>query len=129
VARILQVADRDGGLPSDAALPLDDELAAYLAALSDAPAFAALASTPAAGETRIEEDHRLRLGAELEPLAARVRERTVPPPPDWVGLEGGTDIRMAEPLGWPGLLAFLQRLERLLHLTTRLGGELWVMEE
>src|SRR6185436_20449924 len=53
VARILQVEDAEGSLPSDAALPLDDELAEYLAALTDFPALARLAVAPTGADTRI----------------------------------------------------------------------------
>ena len=132
MTRILQLVDAEGSLPSDAALPLDDELAEYFAGLAGLDAFAAFArlgAVPATGETLLDEAERRSLEDELGPLAARARERSLPAPPDWVGLEGGTDIRMAEELGWPGLLSFLQRFERLLHLAGRLRGELWVMEE
>jgi len=129
VARILQLVDSAGNLPSDAALILDDELVDYLGGLPGFPGLARLAGYPAEGETRLEPEQRRSLAAEIAPLAARVKARTLPEPPAWVGLEGGTDIRLGEELGWPGLLAFLQQIERLLHLADRLEGELWVMEE
>ena len=129
MARILQLEDAEGHLPSDAALPLDDELADYLAMLDGFPALARLARVPAEGETRLDVEHRCELAAEIAPCAERVRARTLPEPPAWVGLEGGTDIRLGEELGWPGLLTFLQKLERLLTLADRLRGELWVLPE
>ena len=60
-------------------------------------------------------------------LAARVNRRAVPPPPDWVGLEGSGDLRFGDPFGWQGLLDFLQRLEHLLHLARQMGLELWAV--
>ncbi len=116
-------------MPSDASLPLDDELAEYLAPLDGFPALARLAQVPVDRETRLEAEHRSELAAEIAPFASRVRARTLPAPPAWVGLEGGTDIRLGEELGWPGLLTFLQKLERLLTLAVRLRGELWVLPE
>ena len=129
MARILQLEDRDGTYPSDAALALDDELVEYLSRLTGFPALARFASYPADLETRVESEHRRALAGEIAPCAARIQAGTLPQPPAWVGLEGGTDIRLGEELGWPGLLTFLQRLERLLFLADRLHGELWVMPE
>jgi hypothetical protein len=129
MARILQLIDDRGAPISDAALLVDDELADYLAALSDFPALASLRAYPAEGETRIDPEPRRALAGEIAPFAARARARDLPEPPDWVGLEGGTDIRLGEELGWRGLLHFLQQLERLLTLADRLRGEIWVMGE
>jgi hypothetical protein len=132
VTRFLQVVDPEGAVLSDAYLALDDELIDYLggvAELADLPAFARLSRCRELREWRIEAPERLNLANKLGPLAARVRERALPEPPAWVGLEGGTDIRLGEELGWSGLLRFLHELERLLFLAGRLRGELWIMEE
>lgn len=48
-------------------------------------------------------------------LTARTKRRELPAP-EWVRLEGTGDIRLGEPLGWSGLLAFLQRVEHLIFL-------------
>jgi hypothetical protein len=129
MARILQLLDDRGEPVSDAALVVDDELADYLAALADFPALAGLRAYPAEAETRLELEERRALAAEIAPFAVRTRARDLPEPPDWVGLEGGTDIRLGEELGWRGLLHFLQQLERLLTLADRLRGAIWVMGE
>jgi hypothetical protein len=129
VTRFLQVVDAEGASPTDASLAFDDELVDYFAALEGFPAFARLADLAKAGAERIEETERRALAEELAPLAAAARSRTLPEPPAWVGLEGGTDIRLGEELGWGGLLRYLQQLERLLHLAARLGGEVALLEE
>lgn len=129
MTRFLQIEDSEGSYPSDASLPLDDELVEYFAPLSDFPALASLGLYPADVDSRIESEQRRALLAEIAPCAARVRARTLPEPPAWVGLEGGADIRLGEELGWPGLLTFLQQLERLLFLADRLRGELWVLPD
>ena len=129
MTRFLQVVDAGGAAPTDASLPLDDELVDYFAVLEGSPAFVRLAILAKAGAKRIEAVERRALAGELGPLAAKVRERALPEPPLWVGLEGGTDIRLGEELGWSGLLRYLQQLERLLHLADRLGGEVGLVED
>ena len=132
MTRFLHILDAEGVALSDASLALDDELIEYLGEVAGPagfPGFARLSRCREVEEARIEEPERSALADELGPLAARVRERSLPEPPAWVGLEGGTDIRLGEELGWSGLLRFLQQLERLLHLAGRLRGELWVRPE
>lgn len=129
MTRFLQVVDAGGASPTDASLALDDELLDYFAGLEGFPAFVRLADLAKEGGERIEEAERRALAGELAPLGEAARHRDLPEPPPWVGLEGGTDIRLGEELGWGGLLRYLQQLERLLHLADRLRGEVELLAD
>ena len=100
---------------------LDDELAEYLARLDGFPALQSLRNLPREEETLLPAELRDALAQEVEALAVRAKRRELPEPPEWVGLEGTGDIRLGEPLGWTGLLAFLQRVEHLIFLGRRMG--------
>jgi len=119
----------DNGTPlEESHTLLDDELAEYLAGLEGFPTVQSLRNLPRE-ETRMPDDLRDALAQEVEALAARVKRRELPDPPEWVGLEGTGDIRLGEPLGWEGLLAFLQRLEHLIFLGRQMGLGLWASGE
>ena len=129
MAWTLQLADSDGNLLTDSIATLDVELVEYLAGLQGFPVFQGLRDLHPTEETFIEEEVREVWKGEVAELAARARRREGPEPPEWVGLEGTSDIRLGEELGWRGLLDFLQRLEHLLHLAERMGLEMWVLPE
>jgi hypothetical protein len=123
----LLMADEEGDPLQETFVILDAELAAYLAALTEFPVLRNLQSLDPLEETWIDAEVRTMLEQEVPELAARVRRREAPEPPDWVGLEGTGDIRLGEELGWSGLLDFLQKLEHLLHLARQMGMELWAL--
>jgi hypothetical protein len=129
MAWTLQLADSDGHLLTDSIATLDVELVEYLAGLQGFPVFQGLRDLQPTEETFIDEEVREAWKGEVAELAARVRRREGPEPPEWVGLEGTGDIRLGEELGWRGLLDFLQRLEHLLHLAERMRLEMWVLPE
>ncbi len=124
---LLLIAE-DGAPLEESHTLLDDELAEYLAGLDGFPTLQSLRNLPRE-ETRLPGDLRDALAQEVEALAARAKLRELPDPPEWVGLEGTGDIRLGEPLGWDGLLAFLQRLEHLIFLGRQMGLGLWVSGE
>lgn len=117
----LLLGGEEGGAVEESYAVLDDELAEYLAGLDGFPALQALQSLPREGDTYLSNDVKESLGQEVAKLAARAKQRDLPEPPAWVGLEGTGDIRLGEPFGWEGLLDFLQRLEHLLFLAQRMG--------
>ena len=124
----LLLAAEDGAPLEESHTLLDDELAEYLAGLDGFPTLQALRNLRPE-ETRLPDDLRDALAQEVEALAARVKRRQLPDPPAWVGLEGTGDIRLGEPLGWDGLLVFLQRIEHLIFLGRQMGLGLWVSGE
>jgi hypothetical protein len=121
------MADDEGNPLEESSTVLDDELAEYLAGVEGFPFLRGLKGMETGEETWIDGEAREALAREVAELAARARRRTLPPPPDWVGLEGTGDLRFADPFGWQGLLDFLQRLEHLLHLVRQMGLELWAV--
>jgi hypothetical protein len=121
----LLLADEDGVPLEESYAVLDDELAEYLAGLDGFPTLQGLQDLPREVDTPLPERVREALAGEVVELAARARRREFPEPPEWVGLQGMSDIRLGEPLGWQGLLDFLQRLEHLLFLAPRMGLGLW----
>jgi hypothetical protein len=125
----LQLADAGGNLLQESFVVLDDEILEYFSALNDFPTLRAFRAFDPAEDTPLDEAAREALGREVADLAARARRREVPEPPAWVGLEGLNDIRLGEELGWKGLLALLQRMEHLLHLSRTLGMEAWALGE
>lgn len=128
----LEIADADGHWLEEVSTVLDEELLAYLAALPGLPAFQnlrRLAMAGPGGETLLGEAARAGLAADLEAIAPLVRQRALPEPPAWVGLEGTGDIRLGEELGWPGLIDVLNRLARLLSLARKPGMGLWAVGE
>ncbi len=129
MALTLQLATADGSLLSESYAILDDELLAYFSGLDGFPALKRFGELPPEEETPVEEEAREKLAREVEELASLAKRQEVPPPPDWVGLEGTGDIRLGEELGWRGLLEFLQRMEHLLFLARRAGLELWILPE
>lgn len=120
------MADEDGEPLQETFVLLDVELVEYLSRLVDFPVLRNLKTLGRTEETWIDAEVRGMLEREVAELAARVRRREVPEPPDWVGLEDG-DIRMGEELGWRGLLEWLQKVEHLLHLSRQMGMELWAL--
>ena len=122
----LLMADEEGDPLQETFVILDQELVDYLSGLTDFPVLRNLKTLGQTEETWIDSEVRAMLEREVADLAGRVRRREVPDPPDWVGLEDG-DIRMGEQLGWRGLLDWLQKLEHLLHLTRKMGMELWAL--
>ena len=129
MAWTLLLADSDGNLLTETYATLDDELVEYLAGLKGFPVFQGLRNLQPTEETWVDAEVRDAWKGEVAELAARVRRREAPEPPEWVGLEGTGDIRLGEELGWHGLLDFLQRVEHLLHLAERMGMEVWVVPE
>jgi hypothetical protein len=125
----LLLAAEDGALLEESQTLLDDELAEYLAGLEGFPSLQGLRNLPREAETPLPVELRDSLAREVEALAARAKRRELPEPPEWVGLEGTGDLRLGEPLGWSGLLAFLQRLEHLVFLSRQMGLELWASSE
>ncbi|HEV7506958.1 MAG TPA: hypothetical protein VGS07_18855 [Thermoanaerobaculia bacterium] len=125
----LLLAGEDGDAVEESYAGLDDELAEYLASLDGFPALQALWNLPREGKTRLPEEVQDALAQEVEALAAQAKRRELPEPPEWVGLEGTGDIRLGEPLGWSGLLAFLQRVEHLIFLSRRMRLGLWAVGE
>lgn len=125
----LQLADSDGNLLQESFVVLDDETLEYFSFLNDFPALRGFQAFDPAEDTPLEEAAREDLGREVAELAARARRREVPEPPAWVGLEGLNDIRLGEEFGWTGLLVLLQRIEHLLHLSRKLGMEVWALGE
>jgi hypothetical protein len=124
----LLLTAEDGAPLEESHTLLDDELAEYLAELDGFPTLQALRNLPRE-ETLLPDDLRDALAREVEALAARAKRRELPEPPEWVGLEGTGDIRLGEPLGWGGLLVFLQRVEHLIFLSRQMGLGLWVSDE
>ncbi|HEV2853363.1 MAG TPA: hypothetical protein VHC97_11220 [Thermoanaerobaculia bacterium] len=129
MALTLQLADLDGHPLSESYAVLDDELLAYLSGLDGFPALRRVGELPPEEETPIEEEDREALAREAAEVAMLASRRELPPPPDWVGLEGTGDIRLGEEFGWRGLLDFLRRLEHLLHLCRTMGTEMWALPE
>ncbi len=123
------MADDEGNPLEESTAVLDDELAEYLRGIEGFPYLRGLQGMSRSEETWIDEEAREALARETAELAARVRRREVPQPPEWVGLEGLGDLRFGEELGWRGLLDFLQRLEHLLHLARQMELELWAVPE
>jgi len=123
----LLMADEEGTPLQETFVILDDELVGYLSGLTGFPVFQGLRGLDPAEETWIDAEVRGMWEREVAELAARARQREIPEPPEWVGLEGTDDIRLGEELGWRGLLDFLQRLEHLLHLSRTMGMELWAL--
>jgi hypothetical protein len=124
----LLLTAEDGAPLEESHTLLDDELAEYLAGLDGFPTLQALSRLPRE-ETRLPDDFRDALAQEVEVLAAQAKRRELPDPPEWVGLEGTGDIRLGEPLGWDGLLVFLQRVEHLIFLSRQMGLGLWASGE
>ena len=125
----LLLADAEGAPLEEAYATLDDELAEYLAGLDGFPALQALRNLPEEEDAPLGPEAREALAREVAELAERTKRRALPPPPEWVGLEGTGDIRLGEAFGWQGLLHFLQRLEHLLFLARRMGLDLWAAAE
>jgi hypothetical protein len=125
----LLLADEEGTPLQESFAVLDDELADYLCGIAGFPFLRGMKAMSRSEETWIDGEAREALELEVAELAVRVLRRTVPPPPDWVGLEGTGDLRLGEELGWRGLLEFLQRLEHLLHLSRQMGVDLWAVPE
>jgi hypothetical protein len=122
----LLMADDEGEPLQETFVLLDTELVEYLSGLVDFPVLRNLKTLGQAEETWIDAEVRGMLEREVAELAARVRRREVPEPPDWVGLEDG-DIRMGEEFGWRGLLEWIQKVEHLLHLSRQMNMELWAL--
>lgn len=121
----LLLTDPDGAPLEESYTTLDDELVEYFACLEGFPALQAFRDLPRDTDTPLPARVREALEGEIPELAARTKQRQLPEPPDWVGLEGTGDIRLGEELGWHGLLGFLQRLEHLLFQARQMGLELW----
>jgi len=124
MALTLQLADSDGNLLPESYAILDEELLEYLSGFSAFPALRSFGELPQEEETPIGQDAREAMAREAVEMAALVQRRQVPEPPDWVGLQGTGDIRLGEEFGWEGLLAFLRRLEHLVHLARTMGLDL-----
>jgi hypothetical protein len=122
----LLMADDEGDPLQETFVLLDDELVSYLSGLTEFPVLRNLKTLERVEETWIDAEVRGMLEREVAELAARVRRREVPEPPEWVGLEDG-DIRMGEEFGWHGLLEWIQKVEHLLHLSRQMGMELWAL--
>ena len=129
MALSLQLATADGHPLSESYAILDDELLAYFSGLDGFPALRSFGERSDDEETPVEEAAREALAREVAELARLASRREVPPPPDWVGLEGTGDIRLGEEFGWRGLLDFLQRVEHLLFLAQQTGLEIWMLPE
>jgi hypothetical protein len=125
----LEIQDANGRWLAEASTVLDEELLDYFAALPGFPGLQALRGFDSASDTRVDEELRTALQADLAAIASRVRGRDLPEPPAWVGLEGLGDIRLGEELGWPGLVDVLNRVSRLLALAREPGMELWAIGE
>jgi len=128
MALTFQLCDPAGNFLPESYAILDEELLEYFAALPSFPTLGSFGEL-ASEETPIEEAAREALAREAVELAKRVKRREVPPPPDWVGLEGTGDIRLGEEFGWEGLLAFLRRLEHLVHLARTMGLDVRVLPD
>jgi len=122
----LLMADEDGEPLQETFVLLDAELVEYLSGLVDFPVLRNLKTLGLDEETWIDAEVRGMLEREVAELAARVRRREVPEPPEWVGLEDG-DIRMGEEFGWRGLLEWIQKVEHLLHLSRQMNMDLWAL--
>jgi hypothetical protein len=120
------MADDEGEPLQETFVLLDTELVEYLSKLVDFPVLRNLQTLDRVEETWIDAEVRGMLEREVAELAARVRRREVPEPPEWVGLEDG-DIRMGEEFGWRGFLEWIQKVEHLLHLSRQMGMELWAL--
>lgn len=125
----LQLADADGNLLQESFVVLDDELLEYFSSLDGFAVLRRFRDFDPLDDTPVDEELRVALDQEVAELAGRVRRREVPEPPAWVGLEGLNDIRLGEEFGWTGLLSLLQRMEHLLHLSRKLGMEVWALGE
>jgi hypothetical protein len=123
----LEITDGTGQRLEEAATVFDRELLDYFVALAGFPALQELGRLDPDAETPVGAALQAALQADLEAIAPRVRQRALPEPPDWVGLEGLNDIRLGEPLGWAGLADVLRRLSRLLTIACEPGIELWAV--
>ena len=124
MALTLQLADSDGNLLPESYVILDEELLEYFSGFPAFPALRSFGELSQEEETPIGQDAREAMAREAVEMAALVKGRQVPEPPDWVGLQGTGDIRLGEEFGWEGLLAFLRRLEHLVHLARTMGLDL-----
>jgi hypothetical protein len=125
----IEIKDANGRWLEEASTVLDEELLDYLAAVPGVPALGSLRRIDRKDGTLLDEALRAAIQSDLEAVAPRVRARDLPEPPAWVGLDGLTDIRLGEELGWPGLVDALNRLSRLLALAREPGMELWAIGE
>jgi hypothetical protein len=125
----LLLANGEGAPLEESYATLDDELAEYLAGLEGFPTLQAFRDLPEEEDTPLGPEAREALAREVAELAEEAKRRALPPPPEWVGLEGTGDIRLGEAFGWQGLLDFLQRLEHLLFLARRMGLDVWAAAE
>jgi hypothetical protein len=124
MALTLQLADSDGNLLPESYAILDEELLEYLSGFSSFPALRSFGELPQEEKTPIGQGAREAMAREAVEMAPLVQRRQVPEPPAWVGLQGTGDIRLGEEFGWEGLLAFLLRLEHLVHLARTMGLDL-----
>ncbi len=123
------MTDEEGRALQETFVLLDDELVEYFGGLEEFAAFRGLQGLDRDVDTWIDAEAREQLEREAAELAARARRREVPEPPEWVGLEGTSDIRLGEELGWNGLLEVLQKLAHLLHLARTLKLEVWALPD
>ena len=128
MALTLQLADPAGNLLTESYAILDEELLEYLSGFASFPTLRSLGEL-ASEEAPVEEAAREAMAREAVEMAELMKRREVPQHPDWVGLEGTGDIRLGEEFGWEGLLAFLRRLEHLVHLARTMGLEVRLLPD
>lgn len=121
----LEIIDETGKDYPELVTPMDAELLDYLVQLEGFPAFQALGRLDREEETLLGEALRQGLWEELARLSPLVRQRRLPEPPAWIGLEALTDLRLGAEFGWAGLVDFLSHLQKLLVLARTPGSELW----
>ncbi len=94
---------------------LYDELVNYFERLEDFPTIKKLSDFDPYGVTHISVTLQQELKKELERIMIHARNQHLLPPPDHVGMEGGTDVKFGEEFGWAGLIGFFKALENLLE--------------
>ena len=97
---------------------LDDELIEYMYQLDHLekfPAFKQLGQFDPYGVTLIPLSMQKELKRELPEVIELAENKSLPNPPDYVGLEGGSvDADFGEKFGWQGLICFLRNLEKII---------------
>src|SRR4029078_1110336 len=88
----LLLADPDGVPLEESYATLDYELVKYFGRLEGLPALQSFLHLPRYGETPLPAGVREALEGEIAELAARTKQRDLPEPPDWVGLEWEGEI-------------------------------------
>jgi hypothetical protein len=104
----------DKSIQQEECVLLDEEIIEYISHLKGFPMLKQLGNFDPYDDTLISLSMQMGLKRELTEIIELAKNKNLPKPPDYVGLEGGVDVEFGEEFGWVGLVAFFKKLKQII---------------